>query len=317
MTAALSTLHPNVTIDLSRLSAVSGNIQPPTARTKVEGSGKKKGGHNTVHPIRNPEHLLLFRCFFHDKYEKTQNIEMKKKHLRNHLIFMVGTNTLLRISDILRLTWNDLLSDKFYIKEKKTRKWNYKFINEELKSHVCEYYNFCKQNSMDTNGNYAPFISKYKWEISPTDDADCLSAAKAYNKVLKEAAQKIGIPDNIGTHSMRKTFCYWFILNNRNDYTALDFLQQELNHSSQLITLSYAGISEDTRRDNTEEIGNFYKNIDNGNFSVCSDKITLSESKIKDLLKQAYIMGTESELSTAETLENIKTLMELLDNLKL
>ena len=65
---------PNIMNDLSKF------MDGQTARReKVEGSGKKKGGHNEVHPIRNPEHLRLLRRYFHDKYERTTNINMKKK----------------------------------------------------------------------------------------------------------------------------------------------------------------------------------------------------------------------------------------------
>ncbi len=303
---------PNVMIDLSKF------MDGQTARReKVEGSGKKKGGHNGVHPIRNPEHLRLLRRYFHDKYERTTNINMKKKHLRNHLIFMVGINTLLRISDILRLTWNDLLSEKFYIKEKKTDKWNYKFVNDDLKTHVDEYFKFCEKYGFNTDGDYAPFVGKYKSEISLGNDSVCISAAKTYIKVLKEAARKIGITDNIGTHTMRKTYCYWFLMNNKNNYSAIDYLQQELNHDKRKTTLGYAGISEDTRHENTDDIGNFYKSVDKGEFSVCPDKISLSETKIKDLIKQAYILGTENADSPSKTLEDMDFLMERFEKIKL
>ena len=160
---------------------------------KVSDSGKKADCYHTVEPIRDPEKLAALRRYFHDKYDKTNNISMKQKHLRNHLIFIIGTNTALRISDILRLSWKDLLKkNKMFIKEHKTKKWNSKIITDDMKTAITEYYTFCADNGYETADNYYPFI--YKFKSSITDyKTDCLRAEKAYIKVLKDAAKNVGI----------------------------------------------------------------------------------------------------------------------------
>ena len=60
-------------------------------------------------------------------------------------------------------------------------------------------------------------------------------------KILSEAAHAVGIKDNIGTHSMRKTFGYHAYK------TGIDIsiLQKIFNHSCPSITLRYIGITQD------------------------------------------------------------------------
>ena len=301
-----------------QLQTESENKEPK--KQKVKGSGKKKGTHNTTEPIRNPEHLKAFRSYFYDKYTKTDNIGMKQKHLRNYLIFIVGLNTGLRISDIMRLSWQELLSqEKFFIKEKKTKKWNSKYITEDIRNAVTEYYTFCQNNSYDISPDYALFIGKSKRDITE-DDPDCERASKAYIKVLKETAAKIGINTaeiNIGTHTLRKTFCYWYLNTHKNNNYALLEVQQMLKHDKQSTTLLYAGISQDNIKKNTADVSSFYKSVDSGSFSVCDDEISVSESKIKELLKYAYCLGKESLSSLEKDLENIETLSEMFEEMKL
>lgn len=68
---------------------------------------------------------------------------MKHKHLRNHTIFIVGTLTGLRISDLLRLTWKDVLTEnKIEIIEHKTDKFKSIYVTKNLKNAIQKYKNF-------------------------------------------------------------------------------------------------------------------------------------------------------------------------------
>ena len=60
-------------------------------------------------------------------------------------------------------------------------------------------------------------------------------------KILKRASEECGI-NSFGTHSLRKTFGYWFYKRNPNK---LAELMRILNHSSIQITLMYVGILQD------------------------------------------------------------------------
>lgn len=62
---------------------------------------------------------------------------------------------------------------------------------------------------------------------------------RAYT-ILNNAAKKCGL-DNIGTHTLKKTFGYWLYKQTHD----IALLQQLYNHSSPSITLRYIGINQD------------------------------------------------------------------------
>lgn len=59
--------------------------------------------------------------------------------------------------------------------------------------------------------------------------------------IINEACQKAGITDNVGTHTLRKTFGY----HHYQQFHDVAILQYLLNHSSPSITLRYIGITQD------------------------------------------------------------------------
>jgi len=65
-----------------------------------------------VQPIKSKEVIA--------KMKELMSIDGKAKEL---LLFTIGINSALRVSDILRLRWKDLKGDVIKIKEKKTGKW--------------------------------------------------------------------------------------------------------------------------------------------------------------------------------------------------
>lgn len=69
---------------------------------------------NLVESIRDPRKINAMK-----KY-------LKGKNIRDYALFVVGVNVALRISDLLDLTWGDVLEDKDFkilnLKEGKTQK---------------------------------------------------------------------------------------------------------------------------------------------------------------------------------------------------
>jgi integrase len=67
-----------------------------------------------------------------------------------------------------------------------------------------------------------------------------INRIQAY-KQLNKAAEMVDMPDGIGTHTMRKTFGYWFYKKTKD----IAQLQTILNHSTPEITLRYIGITDE------------------------------------------------------------------------
>ena len=60
-------------------------------------------------------------------------------------------------------------------------------------------------------------------------------------RILNKAARNVGIDEEIGTHTMRKTFGYHFYQKTKD----IALLQNLFNHSSPSVTLRYIGINQD------------------------------------------------------------------------
>ena len=127
------------------------------------------------------------------KLEEVKNV-LKEKSFRNYIIFMVGINLGRRVSDIVHLKAKQLRNkDRLIIKEKKTGKETYILIPTTLKKDLEIYLRQFKDD------DYI-FPSRQGSNIP-------MSAKRVY-QILKSVAAKCKL-DNIGTHSMRKTFGYF------------------------------------------------------------------------------------------------------------
>ena len=153
---------------------------------------------------------------------------------RDYILFLLGINSGLRCGDMLKLKISDIKGKKhFFIKENKTTKTR--------KIHL--------ENIYDELNDYIKTIeNKTIWLFPSRQGSKPVSRTQIYRQ-LNKAAAMVDI-EAVGTHTMRKTFGYWY-------YKAtLDVaaLQQMLNHSKQEVTLRYIGIAQ-------EELDNSMKNF--------------------------------------------------------
>lgn len=120
---------------------------------------------------------------------------LKEKDEKYYIMYMTGIYSGLRISDILRLQVRDVkYKDKIKIREKKTGKEKIFPVNKELYD-VLEVY--CKGKS-----DYEYIVPSGRLKNAP------LSRQQAY-RIIREAGEAFNL-DNLGTHTMRKTFGYHF-----------------------------------------------------------------------------------------------------------
>ena len=168
----------------------------------------------SVEPIRDKEKIELVKRI------------LKGNGTRNFLLFLLGINVGLRISDILKLKVEDM-KDKEYvtIKEKKTGKIKRFPITDSYKTVLKEY--ICDKHPND-------------W-LFPSQRGDKpITRIQAY-RIINNACFKAGIMTNVGTHTLRKTFGYHFYQETKD----VALLQSLFNHSAPSITLNYIGINQD------------------------------------------------------------------------
>ena len=180
---------------------------------------------STTQPIRDIKTLHNFKDYY-------LHIE---PNLRNYTLIVVGLNTALRISDLLHLKWESVfqgsrIKDHIYVIESKTGKENRVFLNREAKSALKMYYN-------ETKGSDNAYIFG-----SCRSLAEPMSRCQAY-RVVRKAAEKLGLTDHISCHSLRKTFGYhaW------KQGTPPALLMSIYNHSSYRITRRYLCIEQEDR----------------------------------------------------------------------
>jgi integrase len=69
-----------------------------------------------------------------------------------------------------------------------------------------------------------------------------ITRTQAY-RILNGAARAVGITDEIGTHTLRKTFGYHAFKQGKD----ITLIQKLLNHSAPSVTLAYIGITQDDK----------------------------------------------------------------------
>lgn len=168
---------------------------------------------NIVEPIRKKQDIVSLENF------------LKKRGLRDLLLFVLGTNSGLRISDILALNVGDVKNKTHItIREKKTGKFKKFPINSKLKPMFEEY-------TKGKKAEEALFITIFKNRIN---------RFAAYH-IIKNACKAAGLEAKVGTHTMRKTFGY----HHYQKFKDVAMLQKIFNHSSPQITLRYIGIEQE------------------------------------------------------------------------
>lgn len=167
-----------------------------------------------VEPIRDKEQI-----------KKVKQV-LKQSNQRNYLLFVLGINSGLRISDILKLKVKDVKNKKYIeIKEQKTKKYKKFPITKTLKLCIDKYIN--SKLSED-------------WLFESKRGSQPITRVQAY-RIICNACNNAGINLNIGTHTLRKTFGYHFYQEKKD----IVILQKIFNHSTPDITLRYIGINQD------------------------------------------------------------------------
>ena len=175
------------------------------------------------------------------KIDAMKSIMKGESNYRDLLLFVLGINTGLRISDILSLKWKSFIDgggrllkvgNELNVVEIKTKKVKTFVINKSVAEALKLYY-----DSLDSVSPDAPVFSSRK---SDNGSPKALSRVGAW-MLLNRYARMVGLNDGIGTHTLRKTFGYHLYKRG----VSLEHIQKMLNHSSPAITLRYIGITQD------------------------------------------------------------------------
>jgi len=187
---------------------------------------------NFVEPIRDPK-----------KIAQIKNLLRGQKRYRDLLLFVVGINSALRISDLLTLCIGQFLDEqgqikhRFEIHERKRGKRHVVVINNSIKETLQEY--LVAYPGIETNPDHFAFFNTKSKNYS-----ESIKRGQAW-KFITNISKEVGLHGNFGTHSLRKTWGY----HARLQGVDLALIMHRLNHSSIATTKRYLGITDDELRE--------------------------------------------------------------------
>ena len=179
---------------------------------------------------------------------------------RDNMLFIVGINFGLRVSDLSRLRFCDLIDSDgtfkdvfpvFEIKTRNTRKVKrnrYIYINSAVMDAVTLYL----QHTPRRLDDYMFYCEGNRGKNSGKP-----LTRQSIDRILKKAAVDLDLPYKVTTHSLRRTFGYHQMVMSNNDPRKLLLLQQIFGHSSVNETMRYIGLT-------GEEIREAYQTLNLG-----------------------------------------------------
>lgn len=202
-----------------------------------------------VYAFRTQEELAAMLKVLNKHIKEATNNDQKKSACRNKLLFLIGINVGIRASDLRTLKWSfffdrqdngKLEYKKFYslqpMKQRKQNKFVKLFFNQAVKTAIDDYIAQYPIEDLDDH----LFLSR-KGDESLT--------VHSLRRIIKNIASEAGIKQNIGSHSLRKTFGFWRWHEAKDKNKALVILQQAFQHSSPNVTARYIGILDDEIED--------------------------------------------------------------------
>jgi integrase len=182
---------------------------------------------NFVEPIRDRK-----------KIAQIKNLLRGQQRYRDLLLFVVGINSALRISDLLTLRIGHFLDQqscinhRFEIHEQKRGKRHEVVINNSIQEALEEYLK-AYPGIEESPDHFVFFNTKTNNFTEP------IKRGQAW-KVITSICQEVGLRGNYGTHSLRKTWGY----HARMQGVDLALIMHKLNHESIAYTKRYLGITD-------------------------------------------------------------------------
>jgi len=196
-----------------------------------------------------------------DEIERISDYMKRNGRYRDNMLFIVGINLGLRISDLRVLRFCNLINDNYTFKdsfpvlEQKTkntrthRKNRYLTINTAIVEAVTLY--------LENTKNVKLSDYMFRSESNRGSNKNEPVSRQGVDHMLRSLAKELDLTMKLSTHSLRKTWAYHQMVMSNNDPRKLLLLQKAMGHSSAAQTLDYIGITR-------EEIEEAYRNLNLG-----------------------------------------------------
>lgn len=178
---------------------------------------------------------------------------IENRRFRDNMLFIVGINFGLRVSDLRMLRFTDLINpdctfkENFPVFEIKTRNTRKKKKNRyiTINSAVIEAVTLFLENTPGVS------LSDYLFR-SESNRGGYLNQPihrNSVDRILKGIVKDLRIDVKMSTHTLRKTWAYHQMMMSGNDPRKLLLLQKMMGHSTSAQTLDYIGLTDEEMRD--------------------------------------------------------------------
>ncbi len=250
-------------INLAAVQKNNTKLKAGLISPAVEDTSTPLAPEHTSEPIKSMDDILRISKYLIDN-----------KRYRDNMLFIVGINFGLRVSDLRMLRFAHLINENmtfkssFPIFEQKTRKTRkhkrnrYITINSAVRDAVILY--------LENTPGVCLSDYLFKSESNHNGSKNEPIHRNSVDRILKGLAKDLDLNIQMSTHTLRKTFSYHQMVMSNNDPRKLLLLQKILGHSSAAQTLDYIGIT-------GEEIEEAYRKLNLGsatcNYLIDSDVI--------------------------------------------
>jgi len=225
---------PRPDISAMKRRVLSGDLLPPARELDV----RETAGEHTAEPIKSLQDIARI----------SQHLIQNGRY-RDNMLFILGINFGLRVSDLCQLRFCDLLEEaaggyafkrSFAILEQKTKNTRKVQRNRHITINAA----VISAVELYLRHNKTPRLDDFLF-VSESNRANGALSRVSVDRILKGIGADLDLPYKMATHTLRKTFAYHQMAFADNDPRMLLLLQKIFGHSSVSMTLDYIGITKD------------------------------------------------------------------------
>lgn len=238
------------TIDVSSLTQNSRKLRTGLIAPPIEDCTAELAEEHAAEPIKDMRDII-----------RISEGLISSGRYRDNMLFIVGINFGLRVSDLRLLRFSNLINDNlvfrdnFPVLEQKTKNTRKRKMNRyiTINNAVIEAVTLYLENTPEVK------LSDYMFRSESNRGGNTNSPLnrKSIDRILKGIAEEYDLGIRMATHTLRKTFAYHQMVMGNNDPRRLLLLQKMFGHATSSQTLDYIGITQ-------EEISEAYLNLNLG-----------------------------------------------------
>lgn len=242
--------------DIVHLKVINGSEQLKIPKRKTVNNNKED---RWVDPIREKDDVKKCIKYLTDKITSAKKRDARISANRNLLLFIIGINIGVRVSDLCVLRWSDFIEKDMKtfksvknVKETKTGKTKLLCINDPIKNAIKNYLEFLNTEGILVNYNDFLFLNARNLDNRITD--------AAVEDMIKDLQKNLKLEGNYNTHSLRKTYAYhkYMMYYESGDPLAIAKVQKDLNHRNTIDTIRYLGIERQERIESSYALGGYW-----------------------------------------------------------